>query len=454
MNGSSLPPGFRRLTNGGSGIYGRDLSPLDQEKMQRVAIYLYERHPIARFLTGVVTAYVFGEGVSIDHPDANASQVMKEFWTHPVNDLTTSLPEFYRAAFLLGELCLSMHVSPTGKCQIGYIDPSLITGVIVDPWNPRLPIGVEVGGVAKKSTYRVLYGVDDSFFSSETQTLRDTFTDGECFWLALNSVPGGIRGRSELLPVMDWLDGLEQYLIQEVDGASLKRMAFFDVTMTGATEEQLVARQNQLRREQMTPGQVRIHNENEIWTAVSPRLEAGEIETISRILRNYILSLFVPEHWFGGGGDVNRATAEAMTSHVEKMFVARQRFFGAFLKRILDYVCMKNGYTPEAKVSFPELSAQDMSRYTASFQQLITTLSYGIENSLLTEEFAQTLIANFSGLMGVEYDAQKELAKLLSEKTLKQEEDIFYEQKATEFQKDPNGEKSKETTTPVSGESH
>ena len=58
---------------------------------------------------------------------------------------------------------------------------------------------------------------------------------------------------------------------------------------------------------------MRVHNESETWQALTPDLGGRDLDAVSRLFRNHLLiGSGMPEHWFGGGGDANRATAAEM----------------------------------------------------------------------------------------------------------------------------------------------
>ena len=83
------------------------------------------------------------------------------------------------------------------------------------------------------------------------------------------------------------------------------------------------------------PGTVRVHNEGETWQAISPTLQAQDAGAGARLFRNHALSgLGWPEHWFGGGGDVNRATAAEMGDPAFKTLLARRREWTAILEEV------------------------------------------------------------------------------------------------------------------------
>src|SRR5690606_15688501 len=92
---------------------------------------------------------------------------------------------------------------------------------------------------------------------------------------AVNRPVGGLRGESDLAPVLRWLGRYAAWL--EVR-ARLNRFRFaflYAVTMRGATEADRRRRQAELAMCPPAPGSVRVQDEGGGWGVRSPRLAAA-----------------------------------------------------------------------------------------------------------------------------------------------------------------------------------
>lgn len=427
---------WRRLT----GDAGRDLSPMTQDRMQRLAAYLWESNPLANRLVELPVAYLLAEGVKISCNDPEGQKALQRFWRHPINDMEIKLAEKVRELSLYGEQCYPTFVNEhNGDVRLGYLDPLLIATVVNDPDNRSQPIGI----VTKKDRkgqalrYRVIVNAaEEDCFTARTREIRDTFTDGECFYFRVNNLAAGSRGRSDLLAAADWLDGYDQFLFGELDRARFMRAFFWDVTLKGANEEQVKARARDISAP--SPGSVRVHNETEEWSAESPDLQAGDSSEHARLFRNHILGgRTIPEHWFGGGGDVNRAVGAEMGEPTFKEFSMRQRLWIQFLISIGRYVLRKRAEAEstappelddpkfEVQVTFPDLVVRDTTKWAAALQQVAATMVIAIDRGLLTKETAVKMLAVLAGRLGVEFDPVAELAAAGKEKAKQQEADAF-----------------------------
>lgn len=429
---------WRRL----SGDTDRDLTPMDRARMREQANYLWQTNLLANRMIELPIAYLLAEGVSLVAKDQKAQQLLDAFWHDPINRMDLKLIKKMREMALHGEQCWPVFVNDqNGRVRLGNLDPSLIATVVVDPDNPEQPIGVvtvkDRKGRARR--YRVIVmGPEEDCFTQRTREIRAGFADGDCFYYAINEITSVVRGHSALLGQMDWLDAYEQFLFGEVDRAQIMRTFLWDVELTGATPEEVKARAKDIP----TPKQnsMRVHNDSEKWTSQAPELGSYESSNAARMFRNHMLSgSTLPEHWFGGGGDVNRATASEMGDPTYKMLAMMQRIWRLILQDIGRFVISRgrdpsgaewiggddDDLTPQA--IFPELLTKDISSYAAALVQVVQGCASAIDRELMTDLTALRIINAVAGRLGVEIDAESELAAAKQEAATRKEADSFSE---------------------------
>jgi len=426
---------WRRLT----GDVNRDLSPMTQKRMRDMALYLWEANLLANRLIELPVAYLLAEGVQLTVKDEKNQKVLDRFWRDPINEMDLKLPQKVRELALYGEQCYPTFVNEmNGHVRLGYLDPALIETVVTDPDNRSQVIGIvtvkDKKGKARR--YRTIINGPEEVFSARTQEIRQTFSDGEAFYFTINDLSNGRRGRSDLLAQIDWLDGYEQFLFGELDRASFMRAFLWDVTLTGATPEEVAKRSKEISPP--APGSVRVHNDAETWAAVTPSLNAQDSSENARLFRNHVLGgATVPEHWYGGGGDVNRSTGESMGEPTFKVLSMRQRVIKHILESIGRYVLRQKAMAHQeaepdfsddawnVEAGFPEMTARDTTKYAAALQQIVTAVGLALDRGLLTEPTAVALINAIAGRLGVEIDAETELEAARQEAAKKAEEDVF-----------------------------
>tara|TARA_R110002096_G_scaffold172484_7_gene346190 strand:- start:2195 stop:3616 length:1422 start_codon:yes stop_codon:yes gene_type:complete len=435
-----------------SGDGRRDIAPMTGRRMRDCAVHLWESNLLANRLIELPNAYLLAEGVEIKVNDEDAQEWVNAFWNDPINNMDIKLPKKVRELALFGEQCWPAFTNEhNGHVRLGYLDPGNIETIVTDPDNIEQPIGVVTVADKKgnKRRYRIIVNGPESIFTRRTQAIRDTFDDGECFYFTINALSNGRRGRSDLLPQIDWLDAYDHFMFGELDRADFLRAFIWDVEMKGLDEEQIKERVKKMQPP--APGSIRAHNESETWKAETPGLGSGDTESIARLFRNHVMGgATIPEHWFGGGGDVNRATGESMSEPTLKMCTMRQRE----IKHILESLTMfqinrrldpsgqstldPSEHDADLKPSavFPEMSAKDTTKYAAALQQVVVAAGLAVERGFITDLMALKIIQSVSERLGVEMDAVEELKLAREEASLRDEQDVFTGTKDEELDDD------------------
>lgn len=447
--------GWTRLTGDGTGSANRhDLTPISQERMQRLTEYLWQSNLLANRLTELPLAYLLAEGVTLTCPNEDHQELLDGFWNDPINNWPAKLEARVRDLALTGEQCYIVHVNEAnGFVRLGYLNPRQIAQVVMDPDNPEQPIGV----VTKKDSrgkyhkYRVaVMGEDTDLFTQRTVEIRaKDFTDGECLLYQVNKLPTGTRGRADMLAQIDWLDAYDEFLFGEMDRQDFLRRFVWDVKMTGASPDQVKEYEKTFKAP--APNSKFVHNDSVELTAVTPTLNAADTSETARLFRNHSLGgATMPETWFGGGGDVNRAAASEMGEPTFKVYTARQMMLKRMLEEIARFVLWKAVGTEEADWSspdwkvtttFPELVNRDVTKFSAALLQVTSAVVVMIDNALLTQERGLQLIGDVASRFGQEIDARAELEKARTEAAARTKE----RQAEDAFHQPPNGSEDPDT---------
>lgn len=406
--------GWRRLT----GDLNRNLSPLKQDRMIEIAFYLWENNPLARWLIEITKDFILAEGLPYTAENEDVKSVLDDFWYDPINRMDLYLEKYVRELFLYGELCFTVFVSTqTGKVRLGYIDPAMIEDVVTDPENIRCVIAVKLKDSARgkgKKLQTVMSEDTEFMLSKSAQEVRAKYTDGKCFFFAINNVTNSPRGRSELLTVADWLDAYEQFLFDYADKWPLLNTFVWDMTVDGGDENTI---KEQLKAFTKKSGSVFAHNEKVKIEASTPDLKAIDAEAGARLLRNHILgAMSYPEHWFGGAGDVNRATAIEMGTPAFKSLSSKQRYVKYIIETIFDYVisaARKANYLivsdKEAKayqIIVPELASRDITKYSTAMQQIAASLQLAEMQGWINNKIARNIFASIVRYFGIDIDIE------------------------------------------------
>ena len=408
---------YRSLTGS-----NRDLTPVTQDRMINIAAYLYDTNLAAGWMVDTTKNYVIGDGVTYTAENRDVKAVLDDHWKDPINKWELYQDTACIELAVYGEQCWPVFVNDqTGKVRLGYIAPSNIAKIETDPGNCKQSIGVKLKGKGGRPGMKlkvIIQGDDDDLLSKQAAKYRETFTDGECFLYQINKLSDTTRGRSDLFRPADWLDGYEQMLFNVMERPAHLNNYIWDVEMEGAGEPEIAAFLKKLKPPK--PGSTRVHNEKVKWAAVAPDLKGKDSETVTRVIKNHILGgKGFPEHWFGSGGDVNRATAAEMGDPTYKMLSSRRRYFKAILMDVFTYVIRqaiekRTLKVPEEEaykfqINMPDFVPKDVTKYSAAIQQIVQALSMAEGEGWLTRETIIKILAIGIGQIGYKIDVEKEI---------------------------------------------
>lgn len=419
---------YRSLTTS-----SRDISPLTQDRVLQLAGYLYETNPLARRICELTKDFVVGDGFTVSSPVPEIEAILTAMWNDPITNLAQTQHLKALEIGLYGEQVWPAFVhTVTGHVRLGVIDPLNIERVIHDPDNAAIPIGVQVkkGQGQEARVYRVIYPAPDGeLFSESTVAIRESFTSGECFYSAVNKLTGQTRGRSDLLSLIDWLDGYDRYLFDTMERSGLINAFVWDVVLKGAKQPEIDAWLTK-HGAPPKPGTVRAHNESEEWTAQTPDMKHADTETGSRILKNHILGgSGIPSHWLSDGGDANLATATAMSTPVMRRLQARQNvvkeMFSAVCRYQVQQAVSKGRVAEMVQIPGTEdqkpaveaftiqvsaVSSKDLQYAGTLLLTIVQATSLAVLNKHMKPETAVQLIAVAANELGVDINPQEELA--------------------------------------------
>ena len=408
---------YRSLTGS-----NRDLPAVTQDRMINIAAYLYDTNLMAGRMIEIVRDYVVGDGVTYTCKNEDVKAVLDDFWNDPINNWELFQDNACNELGIYGEQCWPVFVDEnTGKVRLGYIDPGNIAKVITDPGNCKQPIGVKLkrkGGNKGAMLKVIIQGKDSDMLSEKAIEVREKFTDGECFLYQINKLTNATRGRSDLLRSADYLDGYDQMLFNVMERPAFLNNFIWDVELEGMDDGQI----KEWLKGQKTPkpGSIRAHNEKVKWTAETPDLKGKDSEAVTNIVKNHILGgRGIPEHWYGSGANVNRASAAEMGDPTYKMLNRRRSYFKAIIMDLFTYVISKAIEKKNLKVkeeeaykfqiTMPDFVPKDVTKYSSAIQQIVQALSMAEGNGWLTRETVINILAIGIGQIGYKIDVQNEI---------------------------------------------
>lgn len=404
----------RRLTEGelSTPVYyfwtPREISPDIHRRMLLYVKKFYDSNPLARRIIEMTKNFILGEGIYFEAENKEVQNVLEEFWYDDINNWPIKQHERILELCLYGELFIPVSVNPrNGAVTLGHIDPYFVVRVIPDLNNPTVIDRIEAQIVpwdVERREFKVIRKDRDPFSPTYGKL------SGEVFVFMINKTCNQLRGTSDLLPILDWLDAYDQFLFNRLERESFINNFVWDVTLEGADAEEI---ENFVKALQPpSPGTVRAHNERVKWEVIAPDLESGDAQKEAALIRAHILAgAGFPPHYFSDFSGV-RATAYEAYFPTEKNLVARQKLVKAFIEYIFQFVIdqaiihkrLPMNISTEFEVYFPEISIRDVERTARSFRYFMLGLAEAKEKGWLRDEECRKIVSSIISQIGVELE--------------------------------------------------
>jgi hypothetical protein len=426
--GDSEDVHFQRITSPNS---MRDLNPFMQQRMQQVCYYLSVTNPFAKQILRMLTAFVVGEGFSVQCEDPQTQAVVDRFWDDPINNLEENLSQWMHEKLVFGELTLPVAVNPVdGFVRLGYIDAADVASIrygLLQTGNGQseisIPTAVKLRARTGEPEGRELAIIrrDEDFYSASYGKMI-----GEVFYFSINKAKMGSRGISELFALADWVDVLDQMVFDFADRVRFLQQFIWDVTVQGATEPELRKFNDEFTKNPPRQGGVKVHNEKMTVAAVTPDLKGADTSESVRVVKHYGCGgAGLPPHWMGDPNDANRAVAAEMDGPTGKVLTEHQNQLVRDTTDILKFVIaqaklhgsLAEGANEKFTLTTPDLLMKDFAKGATILQGATSSLAVAEDRGWIRGVTAARAFVNVLTQIGtdvddpqVEYEeAQKEL---------------------------------------------
>lgn len=395
---------YRRITQ-----TDKDLAPAKQDKMIDVGVYLWQKNVMAKRAIDLQTNYVLAGGITYIAKDEKVKETLDKFWNDPVNAWDLKQDSRVAELSITGEALYQVFVNKiSGLVRIGSIDPKQIDFVSRDEKNPEEVSTVKLKGDEKQ--YKVI----------RENKLGDL--EGDVFFFPINKLSYQIRGISDLYACADWYDTFEQSMWTLAERFPQLHAFVYDVTIQGATEEQLKVKAAGITRNPPRPGSVRVHNEKETWEALTPNLAGRDVADYVNLIRAMaVIGSGFPAHIFGLGDDAsNRSVAFEMNEPVVKFIKNRQKYIKFMFDTMFRYqiqTAKTAGQIPQGadetfSVIIKEPSTKDALKNSDVAQRITQALQTAVSQKWISRDSARKVIIPLLQEFGADIDIEKD-AKLI-----------------------------------------
>jgi hypothetical protein len=346
----------------------RDRLNYDRQNILTQAITAWRSNPIARRIIELTTEFVIGDGFSFTAP-RQVEKLLKEFWTHPLNNLDDQLPEWADEAWRTGDLFLLVSVDGGGQAYVRAV-PSESIGLI------------ETAG----NDYRqeLLYKRDamdenpwPAYHAGEDQTVF-------ILHFPLSRAVGASFGESDLSHLLYWIGLYRQWLEDRARLNYFRQMFSFILQrpFVSQAEKDKYIRDFTYKLPNKSGGVLGLDT-TESLGVLNPNLASFEAESDGLAIKRMIASgAGIPMHFLAEPEGSTRTTAEAAGTPTFKRFKRRQQFLANAVLTLLQVVVAIRRKTvsnlpaaPDIHVNVPDITERDNANLAIAVQRIVTAFA-------------------------------------------------------------------------------
>jgi hypothetical protein len=194
-----------------------------------------------------------------------------------------------------------------------------------------------------------------------------------------------------------------------LERSDLANRVVYDLQLAGFTQAQIDDFMKTFRLPK--PGGVHAHNDKVILEVKSPDLHATDASVDARLFKHQCIPGY-PEHWYGGGGDVNRATASEMDEPTFKGFGARQRLWKAIVEEVVGFAireakavgALEQSADEAVIAQFPEMVQADLTKLSGAQQATGNAVSIARREAIITRAEGRQIFAASLKPLGIELE--------------------------------------------------
>src|SRR5579884_1089694 len=355
---------WRRLSDN---WYQKDVVPSTYLDIHNQVFEAWNANPIANYIVELGVNFVLGDGIQVRAKNKKVQKAIDAFWNDTDNHMDLRIFDLCQELSLYGEIFVRFFVNEfNGDVKIVQIDPSMVDQIESDPENIEHKIRIHRRPIGPSSTIPGQPALPTPLEQHNFEGVWLTVPD-QCIHFAINKVTNAKRGKSDLATLLPWLRRYKDWLIDRVRINKYKAAFLWDITLTGADRRTIDLKMQEYSRPP-EPGSIVVHNENETWAAVQPKIDAGDVAEDGRAIKLMVaMGAGIPEHYLASGENSNRATATEMALPTVKKYKRRHDYFAFVLTTILNRVILEKqsrgllpaGVDTSINIVFPDIDTDD-----------------------------------------------------------------------------------------------
>lgn len=363
------------------------------------ALEAWRKNFLIRQIVRLTTAYVVGDGITLNARHPYATSWLRQFWHHRQNHMPSRLAQWCDELTRAGELFILLFPNPIDGMQYVRAVPA------------RQIVAVETAPNDYESETGYLELTDapgDKDAPPFTRRWRSPLTaapDEPCMLhLAVNRPVGATRGESDLTPILPWAQRYAQWLKD--------RVRFNAIRTDMATAWIKVQDESAISRKRMeyaanppTGGNIFITGPGEEISFPAANIDAGDASPDGLALRLAIAAgANVPLHYLGEGASATRATAAEMGDPTRRHYRMRQLELATFLCDLATTAWQRRAailrmrtVEPDITAELPDISREDNQSLAQAAHTIVQAFAIMKQNGWIDDRTAITLAFKFAG---------------------------------------------------------
>lgn len=398
------------------GPFTRQIYVPDLWAMLARAAELVNYNPLAKAGIHIKTAFTIGKGPKIIISPKQAEfavnkEKAQEAWDDYAEHVKfgTKLANRDRMLSTNGEFFNERYLNRDRKPITKSIDPGTVYDIVAEPRDIDIVYGLVLMYSTRYQTYTKGAKGEQVNVS---EFVYETIPPDNIDHIKINVQENEMRGRSDLLPVMNICDWFMDYLKFKVLQAWVHAAFAWDIEMKNAEQSDVDAMSTNENAVAPMPMSTYVHNDMVKRTPLQANATSGGTKSgiFEEIVTAFCTGILTPTEYVGLSTTGNRATSITKTEPSVKVFQERRAVWEPAIKKEVQFV-VKTVANIELDESDIELSWDEIAPENVA--ERIQNLLLGLVNKSITKQRFDTMYAK---LMEVNsYDWEKEMENIALE---------------------------------------
>jgi len=302
----------------------RDRFVYDRAEVLKDALDAWRFNPLARRIVSLTSEYVVGGGLRIEAEDKKTNEFLQEWWDHRLNRMGSRVFELADELWRTGELFPLISTDASGMSFVRAVPASDVEEIVTaanDMEQEQMFLSPAAVLDEKGLRWAAYSEAEDAQGDDGSFPVRMVH-------YALNRTVGGVRGESDLAPILRWLKRHNQWLEDRVRLNHFRQVFLYVVHKSFGNEADRLARQAELNENPPSPGTILVVDDSETWEVLHPKLDSFEAAEDGLAVKKQIaVGVGMPLHFMAEPESSTRTTAEQAGGPAFRHFERRQLFF-------------------------------------------------------------------------------------------------------------------------------